>query len=383
MINQINDSSALRNKKIRVGIIGIGYIGEAHIEAIKRLGYAYIEAIVVRDIVRGQKICEYLGIPKYFTNYKDMLSDTSVEVVHNCTPNNLHFQINKDSILAGKHILSEKPPTMNSLECQELIKISQEVKVCNAVNFIYRHYAIIQHIKGMIKKGELGDIYAIYGSYLQDWLLYDTDYNWRVEAGIGGPSRAISDIGSHWCDLAQFLLGQDIVEVFADLAIFIPVRKKMISKNPKLYQPINVDTEDYGSVILRFRDGARGSFNVSQVSAGRKLGLSFQIDGSKASVYWSHEEASTLWIGHRNKPNQILISHPDLLNEEGKTYRYYQKRKCERWPDAQKNMIDSFYQTILYNDQPKYAKFEDAYKVIKVVEAILESNKNGRWQKVY
>lgn len=370
-------------KRINVGIIGIGYIGEAHIEAIKRLGYSNIEAIVVRDETKAKVICNNLGIPKYFTNYKEMLSDSSIDVVHNCTPNNLHFQINKDVILSGKHILSEKPLTLNSNESRELVKLIKEYKVFNAVNFIYRHYAVVQHIKGMIKKEELGDIYAIYGSYLQDWLLYDTDYNWRVEASIGGSSRAISDIGSHWCDLAQFLLGQDIVEVFADLATFIPTRKKMVSMDPKIYHTINVDTEDYGSVILRFRDGSRGCFNVSQVSAGRKLGLSFQIDGSKASVYWEHENASALWIGHRNMPNQVMISHPDLLNENGKTYRYYQKPKCERWPDAQRNMIDSFYRTILYNDSPKYVNFEEAYKIMRVVESILESNKSGTWQKVY
>jgi predicted dehydrogenase len=369
-------------KKIKIGIIGIGYIGEAHIEAVKRLGYATIEAVSVRDETKAREICENLGIPNYFTNYKEMLSDSSINVIHNCTPNHLHFQINKDVILAGKHILSEKPLTLNSKESRELVRLLREYKIFHAVNFIYRHYAVIQHVKGMIEKGELGNIYAIYGSYLQDWLLYDTDYNWRVEASLGGPSRAISDIGSHWFDLAQFLLGQDIVEVFADLATFIPVRKKIVSMNPIVYQQINVDTEDYGSVLLRFRNGARGSFQVSQVSAGRKLGLSFQIDGSKASVFWDHENTSALWIGYRDMPNQLLISHPDLLNDNGKTYRYYQKRKCERWPDAQRNMIDNFYRTILYNDNPKYVTFEAAHKIIKVIEAILESNKSGTWQKV-
>lgn len=370
-------------KRINAGIIGIGYIGEAHIEAIKRLGYSNIGAVVVRDKTKAKEICDNLGITKYYTNYKEILSDSSIDVIHNCTPNNLHFQINRDVLLSGKHILSEKPLTLNSNESQELVKLSKKYKVFNAVNFVYRHYAVVQHIKGMIENGELGNIYAIYGSYLQDWLLYDTDYNWRVEACLGGSSRAVSDIGSHWCDLAQYLLGQDIVEVFADLATFVPARKKRVSLDPEIYETVDVDTEDYASVILRFRDGSRGSFNVSQVSAGRKLGLSFQIDGSKASVYWDHENASALWIGHRNKPNQIMTSHPELLNETGRTYRYYQKRKCERWPDAQRNMIDSFYRTILYDDNPKYVNFKEAHKIIKVIESILESNKMGTWQKVY
>ncbi|MBU4350444.1 gfo/Idh/MocA family oxidoreductase, partial [bacterium] len=144
-----------------------------------------------------------------------------------------------------------------------------------------------------------------------------------------------------------------------------------------------VDTEDYGSVLLKFRNSARGSFTTSQVSAGRKVGLSFEIDGSKASVYWDQESAYTLWIGHRNMPNEVMISHPDLLNENGKTHSYYQGRKCERWPDAQKNMIDSFYRTILYNEKPKYANFEEAHKIMKVIDSILKSNKSGTWQKIY
>jgi predicted dehydrogenase len=373
----------IRIKKINTGIIGIGYIGGAHIEAIKRLGYPNIAAVVVRNEAKAKEICENFGIPKYFTNYQGMLADSSIDVIHNCTPNNVHFQINKDVILSGKHILSEKPLTVNSSESQELVKLTQKYNVLNAVNFVYRHYAVVQHIKGMIEKGELGDIYTIHGSYLQDWLLYDTDYNWRIEASLGGPSRAIADIGSHWCDIAQFLVGQDIVEVFADLATFIPVRKKMVSIDPPIYQPINVDTEDYGSVLLKFRNGARGSFTTSQVSAGRKVGLSFEIDGSKASVYWDQESAYTLWIGHRNMPNEVMISHPDLLNEKGKTYNYYQGIKCERWPDAQKNMIDSFYRTILYNEKPKYANFEEAHKIMKVIDSILKSNKSGTWQKIY
>ena len=370
-------------KKINIDIIGIGNIGWAHIEAIKRLGYSNISAVGVRNEGKAREICENLGIPKYFTNYKEMLADSSIDVINNCTPNNVHFQINRDVILSGKHILLEKPLTVNSSESQELVKLTQQGNVLNAVNFVYRHYAVVQHIKGMIEKVELGDIYSIHGSYLQDWLLYDTDYNWRIEASIGGTSRAIADIGSHWCDIAQFLVGQDISEVFADLATFIPVRKKIVSVDPPIYQPIHVDTEDYGSVLLKFKNGTRGNFTTSQVSAGRKLGLSFEIDGSKASVYWNQESAYTLWIGHRNGPNEVMISHPDLLNENGKTHSYYQGLKYERWPDAQKNMIDSFYRTILYNEKPKYANFEEAHKIMKVIDSILKSNKSGTWQKIY
>jgi predicted dehydrogenase len=370
-------------KRIRAGIIGIGYIGGAHLEAVKRLGYADVAAIVVRDEAKARDLCEFFCIPKYYTDYRAMLADPAIDVVHNCTPNMAHFQINKEILLAGKHILSEKPLTVASSESGELLDLLKSHNVKNSVNFVYRHYSIVQHIRGMIENGELGDIYSIHGSYLQDWLLCDTDYNWRVEAALGGPSRAIADIGSHWCDLAQFLLGQDIAEVCADLATFVPVRTEALPCGkpgmPPIMRRVDVDTEDYGSVLLRFAGGARGNFTVSQVSAGRKIGLSLEIGGSKASVAWNQGQADRLWIGHRDNPNEELVMHPNLLNARGRSYNLH-NGTTERWPDAQKNMIDSFYRTILYGDVPRYADFAESHKITKIVEAILESDKNRCWR---
>jgi predicted dehydrogenase len=367
-------------KRLRAGIIGVGNIGNAHIEAIHRLGYAEVAAICVRDKARAKELCDFFGIQKYFTEYKEMLDDPDIEVVHNCTPNTAHFQINKDCIIAGKHILSEKPLTVYSGESEELLELLKSHNVQNSINFVYRHYSLAQHVKGMIENGELGDIYAIHGTYLQDWLLHESDYNWRVDAKLGGPSRAMADIGSHWCDLAQFLLGQDISEVCADLATFIPFRETGNS-GMGLGGRVAVNTEDYASALLRFAKGARGSFTVSQVSAGSKIGLSFGIDGSKASVRWEHGQADRLWIGHRDSPNEELALHPDLLNERGKGSVLYGE-KGERWPDAQKNMIDSFYRTILRSEKPRYADFSEGHKITKVVEAILESDRNRSWVKL-
>ena len=359
-------------KRIRAGIIGVGHIGNAHIEAINRLGYADVAAISVRDEARARDLCDFFGISKYYLDYREMLRDPDIDVVHNCTPNMAHFQINKDIILVGKHILSEKPLTVYSSDSKELLELLKAHNVHNSVNFVYRHYSLVQHVKEIIKNGTLGDIYAIRGTYLQDWLLYDSDYDWRVDARLGGPSRAMADIGSHWCDLAQFLLGQDISEVSADLATFVPFRTDN-STGSAQGRRVAVDTEDYGSALLRFAGGVRGSFTVSQVSAGSKIGLSFGIDGSKASVRWEHGQADRLWIGHRDSPNEELTIHPEMLNKRGKS---------ERWPDAQKNMIDSFYRTILQGDEPRYADFAEGHKITKVVEAILESSRNRCWVKL-
>jgi predicted dehydrogenase len=366
--------------KINAGIIGVGSIGHAQIEAIRRLGFINVAAIVVRDEERAQEACSNLSIPKYYTDYRELLSNPEIEVIHNCTPNNVHYQINKDVILAKKHLLSEKPLTIHASESEELVLLAAKYHIFNGVNFVYRHFSVIQHLHQIIAMGELGDIFAIHGSYLQDWLLYETDYNWRVNSTLAGPSRAVADIGSHWCDMAQFLIGSEINEVVADLSTFIPERKKPI--DTLHFDSVSVTTEDFGSVLLKFRNGVKGCFTVSQVSAGRKSEFSFQVDGSKASAYWNQECPYQLWLGYRNKPNEVLLSHPSLLVDQAKSYNYYPSGSCERWPDAQKDLIKNFYESILNEKEIQYATFNDAHKVNLIIEAVLRSNTSRNWQQV-
>lgn len=363
-------------KRIRAGIVGVGKIGRAQIEAIRKIDYAEVAAIVVRDGDKAKAIARDLGIPRCYTDYRDLLDDPDIDVVHNCTPNLAHFQINKDAVLAGKAILSEKPLTVDSQESAELVELTRSHNVFSSVNFVYRHHSILQRLRGMIEGGALGKIYAIRGAYLQDWLSREADYDWRVEARLGGPSRAMADIGSHWCDLAQFLLGQDITEVCADLATFIPVRVDL-SRGTGAGRRVEVDTEDYGSALLLFSNGARGSFTVSQVSAGRKTGLSLEIDGSRASARWDRRQADRLLIGRRDSPTEELILDVDARpGEDLPTLR------PESQQDLQKNMIDSFFRSILFGETPRYADFGEGNKIVKVVEAILKSDITGGWEKI-
>lgn len=379
-------------ERIRAGVIGVGKIGRAHIETVKRLGYADVAAIVVRDEARAKELCGRYSIPKYYTDYAGLLADPDIDVVHDCAPNLAHFAINRDCLLAGKPILSEKPLTASSSESSELVAMAKARNVKNAVNFVYRHYSILQLLRDMIGRGELGEIYVIHGEYLQDWLLFDTDYDWRIEAALGGPSRAMADIGSHWCDLAQFLLGRDIVEVCADLATFLPTR---VAPKTALSPPrrVAVDTEDYGSALLRFAGVARGSFTVSQVSAGRKTGLTIAIDGSIASARWEHARPDRLLIGRRDRPDEELTARAagDAGAAAGQSGGVAGQPSDaagpfgdprERVPDAQRNMIDSFYRTILYGEAPRHADFEEGHKIVKIVEAMLASDKSRRWGKV-
>src|SRR5665647_202771 len=279
-------------KKIKAGIIGLGFAGEAHLEAIRRLGFVDVVAICENGKEYARRKADELYIDKAYGNFDDLINDPDIDVIHNCTPNNEHFEINKKIIKKGKHVFTEKPLALNSQESAELVELLCEHKVSNGINFNYRMFPQVQVIKEKIKSGEIGKPYLIHGSFLQDWLLYETDYNWRLDEKVGGKSRAIADIGSHWCDLSQNVLNSKITDVFADLATIIPIRKKpkavvetfkTADRNSE-FEDVAMNTEDYGAVMLKFENGTRGIFYVSQLSAGRKCCLNIEIDGSKSSL---------------------------------------------------------------------------------------------------
>ncbi|WNS78787.1 Gfo/Idh/MocA family oxidoreductase [Domibacillus sp. DTU_2020_1001157_1_SI_ALB_TIR_016] len=383
-------------EKIKSGIIGTGFIGPTHIEAIRRLGFVEVIGLAGHNKDTTEKKAAELGISKVYEHYRDMLQDSEIQVVHNCTPNHLHFEINKEIILEGKHVLSEKPLAISCKESSELLALAKKQNIVHGVNFNYRQFPIIKQLKAMIANEELGKVNLVHGSYLQDWLLFDTDFSWRLTAETGGKSRAVADIGSHWCDTVQYVLGKKIVEVFADLATVIPVRKKPVSNistfgahkaQDEVYEDITIDTEDYASVLVRFDDGTRGAFTVSQVSAGRKNKLEFEINGSQHSACWNQEEPEKLWIGHRDKANEILLADPSLFVPEARDSIHHPGGHNEGWPDALKNMMNNFYTYILEeklpsSDRANFATFEDGHLSMCITEAILESHKKQKWVKV-
>lgn len=383
-------------EKIKVGIIGTGFIGPTHIEAIRRLGFVEVLGIAETSKEAAERKAAKLGIPKAYGNYREMLQDDEIQVVHNCTPNYLHFAINKEIILAGKHVLSEKPLAMSSLESAELLALATEKKVVHGVNFNYRQFPVLKQLETMVKTDKIGKVNLVHGSYLQDWLLYDTDFNWRLAPEIGGRSRAVADIGSHWCDTVQYVTGKKIVEVFADLATVVPVRKKPMSTIATFeaqkavegsFEEVPINTEDYASVLVRFHDGTKGVFTVSQVSAGRKNRLSFEINGSKSSAHWNQEEPEKLWIGYRDRANEILLADPALFLAEAKSAIHHPGGHNEGWPDALKNMMLNFYSFIReeknpLTDKANFATFYDGHLSMCITDAILESHERQKWVKV-
>ena len=381
--------------RIKVGIIGMGFIGVSHIEALRRIGFVELAAVADVNYELAKRRADEYCIPKCYRTLDELLSDDEIAVVHNCTPNNLHQEVNEKIIRAGKHVFSEKPLARTSEESASMLALLGEHKnIVNAVNFNYRMNPLVQEMKNRVEKGEIGLPRLVHGSYLQDWLLYETDYNWRLEPEVNGISRAIADIGSHWMDCIQTITGGKITEVCADLMTALPTRKKpktqveTFSVNTDTeFEEKEITTEDYGAVLFKMNNGVHGVFYVSQVSAGRKCYLNFEIDGSKASLYWNQETADQMWMGFRDRDNCQVMRNPNLMSKEARQYTYLAAGHPEGWNDALKNNMYSFYKyidcgKIMGKNPCDFATFNDGHYIVKLTEAILKSNKTRGWVEV-
>ncbi len=379
---------------VRVAVIGSGFIGTAHIETLKRLNHAEVVAVAGVDQAEADAAAAKYHIPRAYGNWQQILTDPDIDIVHNCTPNNLHFSINKALLEGGKHVLSEKPLCLNAAEAAELTALAAEKGLVNAINFNYRFYPIIQHCRELVARGDLGPIHLIHGHYIQDWLLKETDYNWRLETEMAGESRAMADIGSHWCDLVQFITGSKITHVNANLFTGHKTRLKPIHETETFQQsgevpatPVDIHTEDGGTVMLKFDNGAIGSVVVSQMGAGRKNHLEFEIDGSQSAISWNQENPNNLWIGHRDRPNELLIKDPALLAGDAAGYAHYPGGHPEGYPDAIKNLFSNVCQFILDGKNPledptNFPTFAEGTLENQITEAILQSDQKQQWVEV-
>ena len=379
-------------RKIKAGIVGTGFIGPAHVEAVRRLGFVEVVALAERDQATADQKAALLGLPRAYGDYRDLLADADVEVVHNCTPNNLHYEVNTAILEAGKHCISEKPLAMNTDESRALVALAAKTGLVNAVDFNYRFYPLVQHAKAMCADGDVGEVYAIHGSYLQDWLYLDTDYNWRLEPEVSGESRAVADIGSHWCDLVQFITGRTITEVYGDLVTVHKTRKKPKGPietyagkllKPEDYQAVPIGTEDYATVLFVLDNGVHGAFTVCQVAAGRKNRLYYEIDGGKCALSWDQERPNELWVGYREKANEVVIKDPSLLKEAARPYAHYPGGHPEGYPDGPKNLFRNVYLKVAgdANALP-FSTFEEGHREVAICEAILQSHRARQWTKV-
>lgn len=380
-------------RKVKAGIIGTGFIGPAHVEAARRLGFVEMAALAEMDQATADAKAAQLSIEKAYGDYRALLDDPSIEVVHICTPNTLHYPQAKEALEAGKNVFCEKPLAMNSKESSELVELARKTGKVNAVDFNYRFYPLNQEARIRVQSGQYGRPLVITGSYLQDWLLLPTDYNWRIEPDAGGESRAVADVGSHWCDLLMFITGRKITRVFADLAVIHKQRmkpKKAVETyagkelKPEDYEPVDVTTEDYGTVLFEMEGGTRGTFTVCQVAAGRKNRLYYEIDCETAAFAFDQEDPERLWIGSREGENRILMRDPSLLADETKKCVSYPGGHPEGYPDGLKNFMKAFYTFVAEGGDPlsgdiPFPTFVDGHNEIAIVEAVLKSSKSGQW----
>lgn len=376
--------------KINIGVVGTGFIGPAHIEALRRLPNTNVLALceVTPELTRQK--ADQLGIERACT-FEELLGMDDIQSVHICTPNFLHYSQSKAALLAGKHVVCEKPLAKDLHEAEELVKLAAETGLVNAVHFNLRYYPLVRQMRVARQKGDLGEVYSVIGSYLQDWLFYETDYNWRLEPDKSGNSRAIADIGSHLMDALEYITGLKTVAVMADFNTIHKTRKKPLKPvetysgkmlTPEDYADVPITTEDHANVLLRFDNGNRGVITVSQVSAGRKNQMKLEIAGSKQTFAFNSETPNELWIGNRDAANAHLLRDPSLAHPEARSVISFPGGHNEGFPDTSKQMFREVYAAIENGqqpDNPTFPTFADGYRELLICEKILESNRAQAW----
>jgi len=374
--------------EIGAAVIGTGFIGTVHVEQLRRIG-VQVRGVLGSTPERGAARADALGVRHAYGSLNEILADSEVDVVHVTSPNHLHVAQASAILAAGKHVVCEKPLAMTAAESAGLVRQADAAGRVNAVNFNIRFYPLHQHTREIVAAGDLGDVRFVTGHYFQDWLLHDTDWNWRLEPDKGGALRAVGDIGSHWLDLMAFVTGQPIVSVMADLATFVDVRQAPKGPVETFSTERSADvvarpmgTEDTATILLRFANGARGSVAVSQISPGRKNSLQWEIDGSEAAAAWDSETPDHLWTGHRDRPNELLLRNPALMGAAGRAAASLPGGHVEGFGDTFAALFRAVY-THVATGHPDpaapYATFADGHDEMLVNDAIAQSARIGRW----
>lgn len=376
----------------RAAVVGVGFIGVAHVEALRRIGVE-VAAVVGGDPARAKAKAVALGVPHVFDDLDALLEAGLVDVVHVASPNHLHVEQVTRCLEAGVHVVCEKPLALTAEEGARLTAAAAERGLVNAVCFNLRFYPLNHQMRAMVAAGAIGAPRLVSGSYLQDWLLLDTDWNWRLVPEQAGTLRAVADIGSHWFDLTRFVTGRRIVEVLADLHTFVPVRRHpagpvetfaSVDEDAELVEE-PMTSDDAAGVLLRYEDGARGVVTISQVSAGRKNTVSVEVDGSSGSLSWCSEDPDRLLVGHRGQANEVLHRDPSLLDASAARVAAYPAGHVEGYPDTFRALFAEVYRDVAAgrpSDAPTYPTFADGLDALRVTDAVAASARDGRWTTV-
>jgi predicted dehydrogenase len=372
-------------------VIGTGFIGTVHVEALRRIG-VQVRGVLGSSADRTEAAAATLGVPRAYPSLDALLDDPAVDVVHVASPNDLHVPQAKQVLAAGRHVVCEKPLAMTAVESGELAALAATGDRVAAVNFNIRFYPVNQHAHDLVAGGELGDVRLVTGRYFQDWLLLESDWNWRLQPERGGTLRAVGDIGSHWFDLTTWLTGQRIVAVMADLTTFMPARHE--PKGPvetfsteRTGDTVmrEIRTEDTATILLRFENGARGAVSLSQISPGRKNSLQYEIDGSRAALAWDGEQPDQIWIGHRERANEILLKNPALMQPAGRAAATLPGGHVEGFADTFAALFRAIYADVAAggpSERPIYPTFAEGHDLMLVNDAVAESARTGRWAEI-
>lgn len=381
----------------RAGIIGTGFIAPVHIEALRRLGVQV--TAICGSTTSAKKTAEEWGIREVYGDYDfaALCRSPSVDVVHITSPNKVHVEQALVVLQSGKHVVCEKPLGMNGAETgrlREAVRMAGEAAPLVAVNYMCRFFPAVLQMRAMVRRGDLGQIIHVQGHFFQDWLLHDTDFNWRILASEGGPLRAVGDIGTHWIDAVSFILGAPVMSVFAQLKTFHKTRLRPRGPVATFARvdradmaPYEVDTEDFGSLLLQFGPSEHGHVNgvhanaaISQVAAGWKCSLAVGIYGTRGSVRWDLQQPNEIHVGRRDAPNQVLQRGTPGFDEDVRGFTDYPGGHPEGFPDSHKMHYRAIYQHLASGRTTPilFATVEDGHEEVRICEAILESARLGR-----
>jgi predicted dehydrogenase len=383
-------------RRLRCGIIGYGFIGPHHADAIRRLGFVDVHGICTSSMEESRAKAARDGIPEIYDRIEDLVNDPEIDVVDVAAPTQHHVTAAMAAIRAGKPVIVDKPLAPTLSEARQLYEAATAAEVPHAVTFNYRFNPMVKQARAMFARDVLGDPHLIHGRYLQEWLLYPEDYNWRLEPENTGPAAMMGDAGCHWFDLVEYVTGLRVTELLADFSTTIPIRKRPLSGSREAFaQGGAEETEDYyvkvpdrGTVLLRFNNGARGVFHTSALCAGHKNDLTVEINGRKASLAWEQETPNNLWIGHRDEADQILRRDPSLVDPSVRPYVALPGGHNEAWPDAFRNLMREIFTFIASGDRMdqatvKFPTFADGLRAAAITEAMLQSSEaGGVWKEV-
>lgn len=373
--------------RLGMGLVGPGFVGAHHIDAVRRLGHVDVVAVAASSDASATAKAAALGVPKAYGSFAALAADPDVHVVHVTTPNALHGAVIDAALAHGKHVVCDKPLATTPAEARRLRDAAARAGVVHAVTFNYRGNPLVQQARAMVAGGAIGPVHLVHGAYLQDWLLEDTDYSWRLDPSQG-QSSAMADIGSHWCDLVQHVSGQRITAVLAHLSTVVPTRVKPAAAGQAFASGsgtgtrVDVAAEDLGTVLLRFAGGATGVVTVGQVCAGHKNDCWLELCGRLGSLRWAQERQNELWIGARHDANRVLAKDPALAAPDARRYMRLPGGHQEGWADAFANVMREIYAAIADPDRaaatrPALATFDDGVASACLVDAVLRSHAGG------